>query len=410
MNKVMLSSFPSSDQQILSITELNGLAKDALEKKLGNVWVNGEISNLSKPASGHLYFSLKDGKAQIRCAMFRGTRSRLHFSLENGQQVLALAKVSLYEARGDYQLVINHIHLAGEGLLQIQYERLKKKLAASGLFAAIHKKDCPATPACIGVLTSSSGAAIRDILTVLKRRHTLAPVIVYPCTVQGSTAAAHVAQQIKKANQRQECDVLIIARGGGSLEDLWCFNDELLAHAIHQSTIPIITGIGHETDMTIADLVADQRAATPSAAAELASPDQREWLPLLRHHRKNLLQSQTQLLKQKHLALQRYRSCLRHPKESLQRYSQQLDQIEHSLLQTITNALNIRRTEFKSLCIQLNTLNPLNTLERGYAITYDMKQHLITSINQIKTAQSLLIQYQDGTLETTVKKIIEKKQ
>ena len=248
-----------------------------LERGFGSVWLEAEISNLARPSSGHWYFSLKDATAQVRCCMFRQRNMLCAFAARDGQKVLVRARIGLYEPRGEYQLVIDHMEDAGLGALKRQFEELSAKLAAEGLFAAERKRALPMIPKRIGVITSPTGAAIRDILHVLARRFAAVPVLIYPVAVQGAQAAAEITAAVRTAGRRGECDVLILARGGGSLEDLWAFNDEALARAIAASSIPIISGIGHEIDFTIADFAADVRAPTPSAAAELAVPDGEEW-------------------------------------------------------------------------------------------------------------------------------------
>ena len=272
----LLSISPA--QSAISVSELNRQVKTLLEQGLARLWVEGEISNLARPASGHLYFSLKDELSQIRCAWFRQRQRGPTINLKNGDQVLAFGRVSIYEARGDYQLIVEQLEEAGEGELRRRFEALKKKLSAEGLFDEEVKKDLPELPERIGVVTSPSGAAVRDIITVLKRRFPSIPVVIYPTLVQGETAAELISETIATAVSRNECDVLLVARGGGSLEDLWSFNEEIVARAIHDCPIPIVSAVGHEVDFTIADFVADVRAPTPSGAAELVVPDQAEWL------------------------------------------------------------------------------------------------------------------------------------
>ena len=272
------------DREVYTVSQLNQAAKNLLEGSFPLIWISGEISNLSQPSSGHMYLTLKDEAAQVRCAMFRFRNSLLSFAPKNGMQVLARAKVSLYEGRGEFQLIIEHMEEAGDGLLRRKFDELKHRLAALGLFNHEHKKPLPALPQCIGVVTSATGAAIRDIISVLKRRMPAIPIMIYPAAVQGSEAAGQIVKAINLANQRQECDVLIVGRGSGSLEDLWPFNEEIVAHAIFNSEIPIISAVGHEIDYTIADFVADVRAATPSAAAELISPHQQELLQQVQLH------------------------------------------------------------------------------------------------------------------------------
>src|SRR3990172_11056784 len=273
----------ATQRDIYSISRLNHEVRGMLEADFPMIWVEGEISNIARPSSGHLYFSLKDETAQVRCAMFR-TRSR-HIGLnpDNGMQVLARARVSLYEPRGDFQLIVEQMEETGDGALRRAFELLKQRLSAEGLFDPAHKIPLPALPRQIGIITSPSGAAIRDILHVLKRRFPALPVLIYSIPVQGASAAPEIARMINLAAQRNECDVLILARGGGSLEDLWAFNEEMVARAIYHCPIPIITGIGHEIDFTIADFAADVRAPTPSAAAELVSPDRAQMLHVVKN-------------------------------------------------------------------------------------------------------------------------------
>jgi len=276
------SPLDTPQREVFSVSRLNREARALVEGHFPLIWVEGELSNLARPSSGHLYFTLKDEQAQVRCAMFKLRNQLLGFKPDNGMQVLARARVSLYEGRGEFQLLIEHLEEAGDGALRRTFEQLKHKLAAEGLFDATQKKPLPSLPRCIGVITSPSGAALRDILSVLRRRFPALPVLVYPVPVQGQGAGEKIAAAIRLAAQRRDCDVLIVSRGGGSLEDLWAFNEEVVARAIHACDLPIISGVGHEIDFTIADFVADHRAATPSAAAELVSPDQTEWLAQLR--------------------------------------------------------------------------------------------------------------------------------
>ncbi len=265
-------------QAALSVSELNRRARTLLEQGLGRVWVEGELSNLARPASGHLYFTLKDGSAAIRCAYFRQRQRGPTIGLADGDALLAFGRVSLYEARGDYQLIVERLEAAGEGELRRRFELLKKKLAAEGLFDEALKRPLPALPRRIGIVTSPSGAAVRDILSVLRRRFPTIPVVIYPAAVQGEAAPRELIAALGRAGARGDCDVLILARGGGSLEDLWAFNDEALARAIRACPVPVVSAVGHEVDFTISDFVADLRAPTPSGAAELVVPDRAEWL------------------------------------------------------------------------------------------------------------------------------------
>ncbi|MGD8911841.1 MAG: exodeoxyribonuclease VII large subunit [Candidatus Thiodiazotropha sp.] len=407
------SDFPQRD--IYTVSRLVRETRSVLEGSFPLIWISGEISNLAQPASGHIYFSLKDEIAQVRCAMFRMKRQRLRFQPENGQQVMLRARVSLYEARGEFQLIAEHMEPAGEGALRLAFEQLKQKLSAEGLFDAVHKKTLPAMPRQIGIITSPSGAAIRDLLTVLKRRFPSLPVVIYPVQVQGEGAAEQMTHMLQLANLRNECDVLILSRGGGSLEDLQAFNDEGLARAIHASGIPLVSGIGHEIDFTIADFVADQRAPTPSAAAELVSPDQATLVNQLRQlgQRLGMIQTRHLRYRQEQLDSLRNRLLRQHPNQRLQQRAQRLDELnqrlrqaqqrhlvslQHRLEQSWSRLIRLspqqrienqrhhyqryaerlqramerrlvdNRTKWSQLARDLNTLSPLNTLNRGYAI------------------------------------------
>src|SRR6201996_1141322 len=279
--RAMPPSTEPAERTVYTVTRLNREVRVLIERGLGVVWVEGELSNLSVPSSGHWYFSMKDRDAQLRCAMFRQRNMSVGFTPKAGQQILARGRVSLYEPRGDYQFIVEHLEEAGVGALKREFERLKAKLAAEGLFALERKRSLPRFPRRIGVVTSPTGAAIRDVLHILARRFPPASVLIYPTPVQGEAAVAALVAAIELASARRECDVLVIARGGGSIEDLWAFNDERVARAIHASAIPVVSGVGHEIDFTIADFVADARAPTPSGAAELVAPDRNACLETL---------------------------------------------------------------------------------------------------------------------------------
>jgi exodeoxyribonuclease VII large subunit len=438
----------SHSEEIYTVSRLNREVRLVLEGSFPIFWIEGEISNFVAPQSGHWYFSLKDSQAQIRCAMFKPQNRRLTFTPKDGAQVLLKARVSLYEGRGDFQLLIENMEEAGTGKLQQAFEALKKRLSAAGLFATERKRKIPALPKCIGVVTSATGAAIRDILHVLRRRFATVPVIIYPTLVQGELAAANIVNAIHTANQRQECDVLIIARGGGSLEDLWPFNEEIVAQAIYQSAIPTVTGIGHEIDFTIADFVADLRAPTPSAAAELTTPDSSEWLL-------GLQQKHTQLIRLMQQTLQQYQQQLtyankqlqqQHPKRRLREQTQQLDlaeanfvrlqqklftilqtrlnalqaklglttpvhrihRLQHQLGMTtqtmqslMTNALRTKQDDLAQYAAKLNALSPLATLQRGFAIA-TTGNAVLHSTNQVHTGDSIQVRLHHGQLDCVV--------
>ncbi|MGR9000424.1 MAG: exodeoxyribonuclease VII large subunit [Gammaproteobacteria bacterium] len=368
------SSMPAQ-RNILTVTQLNRATSQLLGEHFLSVLVEGEISNLSIPSSGHLYFSLKDANAQVRCAMFRTQQRRLVFKPENGKQVVVKAQVSLYEPRGDFQLIVEHIEEAGDGALRRAFEALKLKLSEEGLFDAVNKQSLPALPKSIGVITSPSGAAIRDILTVLRRRFSAVPVIVYPVAVQGDNAKYEIARAIALANEQKQCDVIILGRGGGSLEDLWAFNEEMVARAIFASTIPIISAVGHETDVTIADFVADLRAATPSAAAEHATPDQLEWLSRFVNLETGLHQQLQRKLSQKQqsLAWLSKRLQQQHPGQKLARNAQRIDELELRLNQAMQTKLRHTKGLVEAIIAKLWQHNPAVTINN-----YKQKQDYLS--------------------------------
>jgi exodeoxyribonuclease VII large subunit len=439
---------------IYTISRLNREVRTVLEEVFPTVWVQGEISNLAKPASGHLYFSLKDSAAQVRCAMFKNRQSGLRFEPENGMQVMARANVGLYEGRGEFQLIIQSLEPAGTGALQLAFEALKQKLSAEGLFDEEHKKLFPMFPKNIGIITSATGAAVRDILSILKRRYPAANIIVYPTLVQGEGATIKIAEAIKLADKRKECDVLILARGGGSIEDLWAFNEELVARTIFDTTLPIVSGIGHEIDFTIADFVADQRAPTPSAAAELISPDITEVIAKLKHREEQLIRSQKQTihnfknrveLLSKHVPhpkqrlmelIQRtdeYSIRLKHqvekqisnkkmtmteiagkvnelnPAHKIARQIEKVDMLQVQFKKSITRSLEKAYDEVSNLSHVLNTVSPISTLGRGYAIVTEPKTNkIITNTKHLQSGDQLRIRLATAEIDSTIDKINEK--
>ena len=484
----------NSTSNIFTVTQLNYSVRHLLEVELGQVWLTGEISNFSQPVSGHWYLTLKDENAQVRCAMFKMKNLRVNFRPQNGMQVLVRASVSLYEPRGDYQLIIESMQMAGDGLLQQQFEGLKMKLAAQGLFAQEHKKPIPKFVKRVGIITSPSGAALQDILHILNRRDPSLQVVIYPTLVQGKEATQDIIDTIRLANQRKECDVLIVGRGGGSLEDLWCFNEEMVAYAIYQSELPIISAVGHETDVTIADFVADLRAPTPSAAAELVSRDQQEIVRQLQHHlnmvnlafdrlwaeklsrfqhlnlRLNAQSPAKQLellhfkltqifdrlqgrleqslkLKEQKIAQLFLRVQAKHPSRQLEmqklhltqqetrlckqieqlfnakrqkfyfakqrldnstlphnisRQNQNLQQLSHRLTYLIEKQFTKQQQGFHALCTKLDGLSPLKILGRGYSITQNDQQHVITNTKQITKGDRITTQLVNGQILSEV--------
>ncbi len=395
---------------IYTPSELNHEARLHLEAGFGRVWVEGEISNLSRPASGHLYFSLKDEKAQISCALFRSNTYGMGFKPENGMLVRARGRVSLYEARGNYQLIADSLVRSGEGLLRAKFELLKNNLASEGLFDEAQKKSLPVFPLRIAVITSPSGAALRDILNILQRRWPLAAVRIYGVPVQGDEAAPAIVNALQAANQHNWAEVIICGRGGGSLEDLWAFNEESVARAIHASDLPVVSAVGHEIDFSISDFVADLRAPTPSAAAELVSPDQRVLRQSLSALDSRLQQRSTHLLqvlsqKLDHLA---HRLRQQHPGQRLAQHRKLLQQASHRLRLAATRIIPERRRILQNLARTLNAVSPLPTLARGYAIVTDAQSGVaISSVEDVQPKQALITQLHDGQILSNIDKVNE---
>lgn len=436
-------------QHILQVSELTRKVRFILESELNTVWLTGEISNFVGASSGHWYLSLKDSKSQVRCAMFKGNNKRVRITPKNGQQVLVRAKVSLYEPRGDFQLIIEQMEDAGEGLLRQQYEQLKGKLDALGIFSQAHKKVIPSHIQAVGIVTSPTGAAVKDILTVLNRRNPNIQVYIYPALVQGEYASNDICHAIAQANRRKECDVLIVGRGGGALEDLWSFNEESVVHAIYNSSIPVISAVGHEVDTTLSDFVADLRAATPSAAAELVSSDSEELvkkIAMLTDRLSNAMSKNNTFFAQRYSHLQ-HRLLHVHPEQQLQFQQQKADdlhlrlikvinriivqaqyqpaQLQHRLnrlspsktiaemqqrteqmIQRLTsakqNTIQHKRELFVHLIEQLQLVSPLATIARGYSVIRDDKQKVISSITQLTPNDQISIQVTDGEIKAKV--------
>jgi len=441
--------FSKPSQTVYTVSRLNREIRTVLEQGFASLILTGEISNFITPASGHWYFSLKDEKAQIKAAMWRGNNRSQSYRPENGAQVTVRARVSLYEPRGDYQLIVEHMEPAGEGQLKQEFDALKMRLAAEGLFSSAYKKPLPQNINRVGVITSATGAAIKDILTVLKRRAPQLEVIIYPAMVQGKEAHVHLINQIQLANARNEVDVLIVGRGGGSLEDLWCFNHEQLARAIYQSELPIVSAVGHEIDTTISDYVADVRAATPSAAAELVSPNTQELhskvielinrlnnafkhdmankralATQLQHrlnlcHPRNQLNQKAQRLDELTIALQQGmrnrlyqqertlnnltpRLMRQSPDKKLSQASHQLMQIQTRLKQAMQHKLQHAQNSLALQASRLDSVSPLNVLARGYSITKTPQGKVVKSVDHIKTGDVLITELADGAIKSTV--------
>ncbi|AKE59554.1 exodeoxyribonuclease VII large subunit [Citrobacter farmeri] len=450
----MLSSQTSA---IFTVSRLNQTVRLLLEQEMGQVWISGEISNFSQPSSGHWYFTLKDDTAQVRCAMFRNSNRRVTFRPQHGQQVLVRANITLYEPRGDYQIIVESMQPAGEGLLQQKYEQLKAKLQAEGLFDQQHKQPLPSPAHCVGVITSKTGAALHDILHVLKRRDPSLPVIIYPTAVQGDDAPGQIVRAIELANARQECDVLIVGRGGGSLEDLWSFNDERVARAIFASAIPVVSAVGHETDVTIADFIADLRAPTPSAAAEMVSRNQQELMrqilsaqqrlgmamdyflanrsrrftqiyhrlqqqhPQLRlarqqtalerlHQRMNVaIDSQVKRTSQRQSRLVQ-RLNQQSPQPRIHRAQTRIQQLEYRLAQHVRSRLSSTRERFGNAVTHLEAVSPLSTLARGYSVSTATDGKVLKKVKQVKAGDVMTTRLEDGWVESQITDIKPVKQ
>jgi exodeoxyribonuclease VII large subunit len=442
-----------SQQHILQISELTKKVRFILESELNTVWLTGEVSNFIAASSGHWYLSLKDAKSQVKCAMFKGSNRRVRLTTgstpSNGQQVLVRAKVSLYEPRGDFQLIIEHMEDAGTGLLRQQYEQLKNKLNAQGVFDLSHKKQLPEHIQCVGIVTSPTGAAVKDILTVLKRRNPHIKAIIYPALVQGEYAQGDICHAIESANSRDECDVLIVGRGGGSLEDLWPFNEESVVHAIYRSALPIISAVGHEVDTTLSDYVADLRAPTPSAAAELVSSDSSELLNQILMLKQRLIKAQQSKLNylNNETSYLQHRLSQVHPEQQLQLQQQKSDELSlrlkqimkrnieqlqtkpvqlnqrllqqsplstiqiqqehisqnaHRITQAMQNSLQHSSDNFVHLIEQLQLVSPLATIARGYSVTRNSRNEVITKVGQVSINEEISLQLSDGRINARV--------
>ncbi len=445
---------PRPPREVFTVSQLNREVRTLLEGQLPLLWVAGEISNLARPASGHLYFTLKDSAAQVRCAMFRTRSAHTGVRLENGLEILARARVGLYEPRGDYQLIVEHIEEAGDGRLRRAFDQLKAQLAAEGLFDAAHKRPLPHPPRRLGIVTSASGAALHDILTVLHRRYRALPVVIYPTQVQGRGAAEQIAATIRLAGERAECDLLIVGRGGGSLEDLWAFNEEPVARAIYTSPIPVVSAVGHEIDFTIADFVADVRAPTPSAAAELVSLDSHALLHQLHGTQQRLLRGLEGRLGQRRRELALLERRLKHPGRRLQELAQRVDELElrlgraarlrvaqtqgrvrelaarlarhtpqhrierldarrEELYHRLSAALERRHTALRQrLAVAaraLEAVSPLATLARGYAIVSDEQGRVLHRVTEAKQGGQISARLEEGRLICRIEEVLHEK-
>ena len=393
------------ERKVLTVSDLTLEARRLIESGLGAVWVEGEISNLARPSSGHLYWTLKDAHAQVRCAMFRPAARRLEVPIENGQQVLVKARASVYETRGEFQLVVDYLEEAGVGLLRRRFEELKRKLAAEGLFDNERKQALPALPGRIGVVTSPTGAAVRDVLIALRRRFPATSVLIYPTSVQGEGAPEEIVRALGLAEQRRDCDVAILTRGGGSIDDLWAFNEEIVARALAAMTIPVISGVGHETDFTIADFVADVRAPTPSQAAELAVPEQAEFLARLSRQLDQLRRSASRRLgdEARKLDTLAHRLSRAHPGVAIRFSHQRLDELESRRDRAIRSRIERFSHRLTLADRSLNSLSPLATLDRGYAIVSRQEDgSVVTDSSGVSRGTGIDVALARGRLAATV--------
>ncbi|MBI2082839.1 MAG: exodeoxyribonuclease VII large subunit [Deltaproteobacteria bacterium] len=389
--------------KIYTVSELTKAIKDRLESEWPEVWIEGEVSNFKQSQAGHSYFTLKDERSQIRAVLFRGNSGALRFSLQDGLSVLAYGHLSVYELRGEYQIIVDHLEPKGWGALQLAFEQLKKKLEAEGLFDPARKRPLPFLPQKIGIVTSPTGAAIRDMLQILTRRYPTLEILIAPVAVQGREAAAEIAAGIEALNQ-EELDLIIIGRGGGSLEDLWAFNEEIVARAIYHSRLPVISAVGHETDFTIADFVADLRAPTPSAAAELAVPVKEELQQTILQLQTRLKRGIQAVLEEKRLKLKQWIGFLRDPRRRLEELLLRVDSYQERIRLVFEGRMEVYRETVQRLQAHLKSLGPLAVLERGYAIAIGPKGKALRDSRDVDIDDRVKIQLARGSLETLVKK------
>jgi len=412
--------------EIYSVSDFVKLCRNSIEQNIPHCWVQGEISNLSRPSSGHWYFSLKDANGQIRCAFFRLSQRKIQFSPENGMSVVIRGAPTLYEQRGDFQLIVQQMEPAGIGNLQLAFDQLKNKLKTEGLFALENKKALPETPKTIGVISSSNGSVIKDIIKVLNSRYPFADILLYDTIVQGENAYKRIIKALQAADTSNRCDVIILARGGGSIEDLWAFNEEELARVIFNCKTPIISSIGHETDTTIADFVADVRAPTPSAAAVSATPDRQAIIYQASKLRKQLQDFIRRSIENRKLSLNLLQLRIIDPSQQLQRNAQKLDEYEIRLFREINILIDLNQTKLQQLNVRLrnnsenfikeqarqlsnkvgllNLLSPLNTLSRGYSITHNEQGKVLVSFEKINPGDLIVSQFRDGKVTSKVTK------
>lgn len=389
--------------KVFTVSELNSRIKSSLEEQFSDIWIEGEISNFKPATSGHLYFSLKDSQGQIRAVMFRGAAMKVRFRPENGLSVLAYGRVTVYEPRGDYQIILETMEPKGVGSLQLAFEQLKKKLEEEGLFRSDRKKPLPFLPRKIGIVTSPTGAVIRDMIHVLTRRYPNIHILLRPVLVQGEGAREDIARAIEELNRRDDIDLLIVGRGGGSMEDLWAFNEEIVARAIADSRIPVISAVGHETDFTIADFVADVRAPTPSAAAEMAVPVLEDLLYSLSKQRRALYQNITSKIENYALMLKRWEAYFRDPTRRLTESLLKIDHIREQMISSMENRLKFLRQTLQHRQEHLTALNPTAILSRGYAVAKRLSDgHIIRDAAILKEGDEVEVQVHHGRFRSRV--------
>ncbi len=408
INSTPINTSKPNETKVFSVKEINRLVRELLEQSFPSFWITGEISNFISASSGHWYFSLKDEEAQVRCTMFKNKNMAAEWIPKNGEKIEAKCLIGLYEARGEYQLNIELIRHAGSGLLSEAFNQLKEKLLKEGLFEASRKKTIPQIPQTIGIITSLTGAAIEDILITLKRRSPHIPIIIYPSLVQGKEAPAAIVKAIEIANLRMECDVLIIARGGGSIEDLWAFNEEIVARAIATSKIPTITGVGHETDTTIADFVSDLRAPTPSGAAELVTSYTVELIKTIQVYKNQLNKLMASLIRELIQKIDYLEKRLISPRQQIQRQKEQIYQYIQRINQSMKNLVIQYHLHIDKLKLNLDHLSPHAVLSRGYSIVTDVDGQIVNNVTQLKLDDKIHIQLNHGQADANISDLKDK--
>ena len=402
INSTPINSSKPNEGKVFSVKEINRLVRELLEQSFPSFWISGEISNFISASSGHWYFSLKDDEAQVRCTMFKNKNMAADWVPKNGEKIEAKCFIGLYEARGEYQLNIELIRHAGAGLLSEAFNQLKEKLLKEGLFEPSRKKPIPQFPKSIGVITSPTGAAIEDILITLKRRSPHIPVFIYPTLVQGKEAPSAIVKALEIANTRMECDVLILARGGGSIEDLWAFNEEIVARAIVASKIPTITGVGHETDTTIADFVSDLRAPTPTGAAEIVTGHTVELIKTIQVYKNQLNKMMANVIRELMQKIDYLEKRLISPKQQLQRQKEQIHQYLLRINQSMKNAMMQYRLNIDKLKLNLDHLSPHAVLSRGYSIVTNVEGQIVNNVAQLKLNDKIHIQLNHGQADANI--------